>query len=113
MEPYLHSLPRAEESLELSRSSCHLVTAQSVMEYSCIHQTLIPGTTKLFADYLYKFDRVKHFYRHHFQDSSTFAESAKGIDFPDQQRARLIAALRQQNGDSPALLKLAQRGTVA
>jgi bacillithiol biosynthesis cysteine-adding enzyme BshC len=83
------------------------------MECSCIHQTLIPGTTKLFADYLYNFDRVKAFYQHHFQDSSTFAESAERIDFPDEQRARLIAALREQNGDSPALLKLAQRGTVA
>ncbi len=83
------------------------------MESSCIHQTLLPGTTKLFADYLYDFERVKSFYGHHFQDNSTFAESARRIDFPDKQRAHLVAALRQQNGDSPALSKLAQRGTVA
>jgi bacillithiol biosynthesis cysteine-adding enzyme BshC len=83
------------------------------MECSCVHQTLVPGTTKLFADYLYNFARVRSFYGHHFQDSSTFAESAKRIDFPDEQRARLITALREQNGGSPALLKLAQQGTVA
>src|SRR5438309_289359 len=113
MEPYLHSLPRAEESLELSRSSCHLVTAQSVMESSCVHQTLIPGTTKLFADYLYNFDQVKNFYPAHFTDIEELAASAKRVDFPEERRALLIAALREQNGDSPTLSKLAQPGTVA
>jgi bacillithiol synthase len=83
------------------------------MECSCVHQTLIPGTTKLFADYLYHFDRVKSFYPSHFTDADNLAASAKRVNFPEQRRALLIGALREQNGDSPALAKLAEPGTVA
>jgi bacillithiol synthase len=83
------------------------------MECSCVHQTLIPGTTKLFADYLYQFDQVKRFYPSHFTDTESLAASAKQIEFPGQRRALLISALREQNGDSPTLAKLAEPGTVA
>ena len=83
------------------------------MEYSCVNQTLIPGTTKLFADYLYRFDQVKNFYPSHFTDADNLATSAKQVDFPEPRRRLLIAALREQNGDSPALAKLAEPGTVA
>jgi bacillithiol synthase len=110
---YLHSHLRAGESLELSPSSCHLVTAQKLMECSCIHQTLIPGTTKLFADYLYHFDQVKTFYPAHFTDTEQLAATAKRVDFPDERRALLVDALREQNGESPTLSKLAKPGTVA
>lgn len=113
MELYLHSLLSSAESLELSRASCHLVTAQELMECSCVHQNLIPGTTKLFADYLYNFDRVKSFYPAHFRDIEQLAASAKRVDFPDKRRALLVSALREQNGDSPILSKLAEPGTVA
>jgi bacillithiol biosynthesis cysteine-adding enzyme BshC len=83
------------------------------MECSCVHQTLIPGTTKLFADYLYNFDRVKSFYPAHFTHTEELAAAAKRVDFPDERRALLVAALREQNGDSPTLSKLAKPGTVA
>ncbi|MGI8960054.1 MAG: bacillithiol biosynthesis cysteine-adding enzyme BshC [Bryobacteraceae bacterium] len=83
------------------------------MEYSCVHQTLIPGTTRLYADYLYEFDKVQSFYPAHFTDTEQLAASAKHIDFPQQRRALLIAALREQNGDSPTLSRLAKPGTVA
>ncbi|MFL6353448.1 MAG: bacillithiol biosynthesis cysteine-adding enzyme BshC [Bryobacteraceae bacterium] len=83
------------------------------MECSCVHQTLIPGTTKLFADYLYQFERVRRFYPSHFTDAEKLAASAKQVDFPEQRRALLVAALREQNGDSPVLAKLAEPGTVA
>jgi bacillithiol synthase len=82
------------------------------MESSCVHQTLIPGTTKLFADYLYHFDQVNSFYPSHFTNTENLAASAKRIDFPEQRRALLIPALREQNGDSPTLAKLAEPGTV-
>ncbi len=83
------------------------------MECSCVRQTLIPGTTRLFGDYLYDFDHVRTFYPSHFSDAEQLSRSAKQIDFPEQRRASLVSALREQNGDSLALSKLAQKGTVA
>ncbi len=83
------------------------------MECSCVHQTLIPGVTRLFGDYLYNFDRVNAFYSNHFTDFEKLAESALEIDFPEPRRQALVAALRKQNGDSAALSKLAEPGTVA
>ncbi len=83
------------------------------MECSCVHQTLIPGTSPLFADYLYNFDQVNAFYSNHFTNLEQLAESARRIDFPESHRRALVAALRKQNGESATLSKLAQPGTVA
>ncbi len=83
------------------------------MQPSCIRQTEIPGTSKLFLDYLYNFDRVRGFYRWAFDDPGAFRESAKSVEYPEERRAKLISALRKQNGDSPALAKLAEPDTVA
>ncbi len=83
------------------------------MEPACVRQTSIPGTSKLFSDYLYDFDRVKGFYSSHFGDPEALCRSARQIDYPDGRRASVVAALRKQNGDSPALSKLARPGTVA
>lgn len=83
------------------------------MESSCIRQTLLPGTSKLFGDYLYEFNRVHEFYGAHFSDPEALIESARAIRFPDARRAAIIEALRQQNGDSAALEKLGRPGTVA
>jgi bacillithiol biosynthesis cysteine-adding enzyme BshC len=83
------------------------------MEPSCIRQTSLPGTTKLFADYLYDFNRVREFYGHNFSDSDALAAAAKGIQFPESRRRAIVDALREQNGNSAALEKLARPGTVA
>ena len=83
------------------------------MEPSCVRQTSIPGTTRLFGDYLYHFERVGKFYPHHFCDLGELADTARSLQFPDERRAQIVAALREQNGDSPTLRKLAQPGTVA
>jgi bacillithiol synthase len=83
------------------------------MEPSCIRQTLIPGTSKLFADYLYHFDRVSCFYPLPYFDPESFQVSASQVNFPESRRAQIVSALRRQNGDSPNLAKLAQPGTVA
>lgn len=83
------------------------------MEPSCIRQTLLPGTSKLFSDYLYHFDRVSGFYGYNFSDPAGLAAAAQGVRFPETRRAAIVAALRKQNGESPALDKLAQPGTVA
>jgi bacillithiol biosynthesis cysteine-adding enzyme BshC len=90
-----------------------LEAASALMEPSCVRHTLIPGTSKLFADYLYNFDRVRGFYGHNFLAPDSLAHSAQGIDFPAERRAPLVSALREQNNDPAALEKLASPGTVA
>ena len=82
------------------------------MEPLCVRQTSIPGTTKLFGDFLYHFDKVSRFYHKHFSDGAAWRKAAKEIDYPEERRGRLVEALREQNGDSESLSKLAQPGTV-
>jgi bacillithiol biosynthesis cysteine-adding enzyme BshC len=79
------------------------------MECTCIRQTELPGTSRLFADLVYHPDRVTAFY----SSPRTFAEAAAEIDFPDERRAALVAALLEINGPSPELDLLARPGTVA
>jgi bacillithiol biosynthesis cysteine-adding enzyme BshC len=79
------------------------------MECSCIRQTELPGTTRLFADLIYHPDRVAQFY----SSPRTLAEAAAQIDFPDDRRAALVSALREINGPGPELDLLAKPGTVA
>jgi bacillithiol biosynthesis cysteine-adding enzyme BshC len=83
------------------------------MQPACIRHTDLPGTSRLFADFAYHFDRVARFYQHDPHDPDSFQRAAAQIDYPDERRAALVAALRAQNGDSPSLQKLAQPGTVA
>ena len=83
------------------------------MEPSCIRQTLLPGTSRLFGDYLYRFDRVAGFYTYHFSDPEALTAAAKAVHFPPKRREAMVQALREQNGDSPALAKLSEPGTVA
>jgi bacillithiol biosynthesis cysteine-adding enzyme BshC len=83
------------------------------MESSCVRQNLIPGTSKLFEDFLYHFDRVSGFYPHCFSDPAALRGSVSQIRYPGSRRAELTDALREQNGDSEALETLAQPGTVA
>jgi bacillithiol synthase len=83
------------------------------MESSCLHHNLIPGTTKLFSDYLYDFDRVSQFYSWHFSDPQALTRSIGAVHYPESRRERMVSALRRQNGDSAALSKLARPGTVA
>ena len=82
------------------------------MEPACLRHTEIPHTSRLFSDFQYHFDRVSRFYRYPPGDPTAFASAAREISYPDDRRAALVAALRTRNGDSPALERLAQRGTV-
>lgn len=88
-------------------------TAQPTMEPFCVRQTSIPETTKLFGDFLYHFDRVSPFYHGHFSDAAAWPKAAKEITYPEERRSRIVSALREQNGESPSLAKLALPGTVA
>jgi bacillithiol biosynthesis cysteine-adding enzyme BshC len=83
------------------------------MECSCIRQTELPGTSRLFADFTYHPDRVAQFYPWATKGAAAFPEVAARIDFPDSRRAALIELLREQNGSSPLLDRLGRPGTVA
>ncbi len=83
------------------------------MESSCVRQTLIPGTSKLFSDFLYDFEKISAFYPYWFADPNAFREAASRIEYPEARRSALVSALRTENGDSPALDVLSGAGTVA
>lgn len=83
------------------------------MESSCVRQTSIPGTSKLFGDFLYHFDRVNDFFPWHFGNFEDLVESAQTINFPQNRRSQIVRALRKQNPDSAALDQLEKPGTVA
>lgn len=81
----------------------------------CLRHTEIPHTSKLFADFVYRFDRLAHLYRHDPWSDEARLEAARAAAaaFPDARRAALVAALRELNGPSESLDRLAQPGTVA
>src|SRR5689334_6082508 len=83
------------------------------MECTCIRHTELPHTSKLFADFVYHFDRVAAYYAHSPFDRSAYAAAAAQIHCSEEHRAALVHALRIQNGDCESLQRLAQPGTVA
>jgi bacillithiol synthase len=84
------------------------------MQCSCVRQTELPHTSRLFLDAIYYPDRTARFYGNRHHDFPAAIEAARqAADFPDAQRAALVAALREQNPDSVALERLAEPGTVA
>lgn len=83
------------------------------MACTCVRQTELPHLSRLFADVLYHPDRTSRFYFHPFRDLAAFQAAAHSVRLPEERRAALIAALRIQNPESPALHRLAQPGTVA
>jgi bacillithiol synthase len=85
----------------------------TILQAACIRHTDLPGTSRLFADFSYHFDRVARFYRHDPHNPASFAAVAREIEYPDSRRAALVAALEKQNGPSASLTRLAQPGTVA
>lgn len=83
------------------------------MQAACLRHTDIPHTTRLFLDFLYQFPQVADFYGHNHSEAAAYDTAAAEIRFPDDRRAALVAALRQQNGDSPQLDLLSKTGAVA
>ncbi|HML17453.1 MAG TPA: bacillithiol biosynthesis cysteine-adding enzyme BshC [Bryobacteraceae bacterium] len=82
-------------------------------EPACIRHTDIPGTTRLFADFTYHFERVARFYRHNPHDPESIPAAARELNYPDERRRAIVAALAAQNGPSESLDLLAKPGTVA
>ena len=83
------------------------------MEPSCIRQTALPNTTKLFGDFTYHPDKVAEFYPYLPLRPGSFRKAADRIEFSSEQRQNLIGALKVQNEGNPLLDRLAQPGTVA
>src|SRR5258708_1556732 len=83
------------------------------MECTCSRHPELPNPSKLFADFIYHFDRVSSFYSHSPFDPAGYAGVASQIALPRDRRAALVRALRIENGDSESLSRLAQPGTVA
>jgi bacillithiol biosynthesis cysteine-adding enzyme BshC len=81
------------------------------MESRCLRHTDLPHTSKLFADFVYEFDRVAPFYGFAPCDPSSYTSAAARLQYPDQRRAALLSVLREQNGNSPTLDLLARPGT--
>jgi bacillithiol synthase len=80
---------------------------------SCVRQTELPHPTRLFIDAVYHPDRTARFYHNRHHDFHAVVAAAREVAFSAAQRERLVAALAQQNPDSPSLRKLAEPGTVA
>jgi bacillithiol biosynthesis cysteine-adding enzyme BshC len=82
------------------------------MECSCVRHTEVPGTSKLFADLIYHFDRVEDLYPYRPNDIESLVAAAR-FNFPDDRREALIRALTPLNRGNPSLALLAQPDTVA
>ncbi len=83
------------------------------MPTSYIRHTDLPGTSKLFADVLYGFPKAAAFYAFDASQPESYVQAAARTAYPESRRTALIDALREDNGASPALARLAQPGAVA
>ncbi|MES1258075.1 MAG: bacillithiol biosynthesis cysteine-adding enzyme BshC [Acidobacteriota bacterium] len=82
------------------------------MQCTCVRQTDLPNTSKLFADLIYRFDRVQDLYP--WQPNNIQAiEQAARFPFPAERRADVVRALTPLNEGNPSLEILAQPGSVA
>jgi len=82
------------------------------MECSCLRHTELPGTSKLFADLVYHYDRVRDLYPYAPNSIESLVAASK-FEFPDNRRAALVEALRPLNAGNPSLDLLARPGTAA
>ena len=87
------------------------------MDPACLRHTEIPGTSKLFADLTYHFDRVARFYPHNPHDRESYAAAAGEVQYPgvypDDRRAAVARVLETQNPGNVLVARFAQPGTVA
>ena len=83
------------------------------MDPACLRHTEIPGTTKLFADLSYHFDKVARFYGHNPHERESYAAAAREVRYPDDRRAAVARILEAQNPGNSLVERFAQAGTVA
>jgi bacillithiol biosynthesis cysteine-adding enzyme BshC len=82
------------------------------MQCTCVRQTDLPNTSKLYSDLVYNFDRVKDLYPWPPNDLQSISAASK-FDFPPERRAALVRALEPLNRGNPSLDAIARPGTVA
>src|SRR5438105_2847239 len=82
------------------------------MECTCLRHTELPGSSRIFTDFIYHFDRVKDLYPYRPNDPNAIVTASK-FDFPDDRRAALVQALTPLNAANPSLGTLSAPGTVA
>ncbi len=66
------------------------------MNVVCIRHTDLPGTTSLFGDLVYRYDRVEQFYAYAPRLDEA-KRAAAAIEYPAERRAALVEALAKQN----------------
>lgn len=79
----------------------------------CIRHTEIPGSSRIFVDFLYDFARVKAFYRHNPTNPDSLKTAISEIDYPASRRAAIVESLAVTSPAHPALATLAQPNAVA
>jgi len=77
------------------------------MDCSCVRQTVLPHTSRLFADYVYSPERVERFY------PGGREAAPERVKLAPERREALVKALAPLNPGSAALQKLARPDTVA
>jgi len=83
------------------------------MEIACVRHDVIPGTSALFADYLYHFDRVKRFFAYPPFEDRSFEAAAARVQYPLERRRQVVEALSAINPGSEGLERLAKPNTLA
>jgi bacillithiol synthase len=83
------------------------------MEIACVRHDVIPGTSALFADYLYHFERVDRFFAYPPFEDRSFDAAAARIQYPEERRRQVVEALSAINLRSEGLERLAKPNTVA
>jgi bacillithiol synthase len=100
--------------IQIIMDCCAPSPASASTRAICLPHTSLPGTSALFADYLYHFDRLERYYRWSPHDPGHMRQAAlEACKLPDDRRADTVAALRALNGDSPSLDQLELPDTVA
>src|SRR4051794_34336952 len=72
------------------------------MEPACLRHTDLPHTSRLFSDFLYRYHKVERFFT-----------TPPACGYPEERRDALVEALREQNGNSDSLERLAKPGARA
>lgn len=83
------------------------------MTGTCIRHSDLPGSSRLFVDFLYDFPRVEQFFAHDPSNTEALSSAITQIDYPFERRQAVVSALRATNPNQPALDTLAQPNTVA
>ncbi|MEP6962397.1 MAG: bacillithiol biosynthesis cysteine-adding enzyme BshC [Acidobacteriota bacterium] len=83
------------------------------MDPACLKHSDLPGTSKLFGDFLYDFARVARFYSHDPAVAGSYDLAAQQIQYPAERRAAMAKALAGQNAPGELLERFARAGTVA